>query len=67
MDNSVEKVSENPVRRRNYRPAVFVVALVLIAGIVAFVFALNHRGDTNTDNTNTDTTSSTEQQNEPTE
>ena len=41
MDNSLEST---PARERhNYRPAVFVVALVLIAGITVFLFALNNK------------------------
>ena len=48
MDNSLEKfpnseeTPKNATRRKNYRPAVFAVMLILIAGVAVFIFAINH-------------------------
>lgn len=46
-------------RRRNYRPIIFVVAVLLIAGIVVFIFALNNKKPENssTSSSNTNSTS----------
>ncbi|MBR3414819.1 hypothetical protein IKG73_02265 [Candidatus Saccharibacteria bacterium] len=72
MDNSLEKLpnsEETPnhaTRRKNYRPAIFAVVLLLIAGAVAFIFALNHnkKPDNNSDNTTTAETSKEEKSEE---
>ena len=72
MDNSLAKLpnsEETPnhaTRRKNYRPAIFAVVLLLIAGAVAFIFALNHnkKPDNNSDNTTAAETSKEEKSEE---
>lgn len=58
MDNSVEKTPKTSVRRRNYRPAIFVAIGILIIGVVILIITLNrHSGDNPKD---TETSSSVE-------
>ncbi|MBQ9017257.1 hypothetical protein IJ103_03410 [Candidatus Saccharibacteria bacterium] len=64
MDNSVEKTPETSARRRNYRPAIFVVLIILLAGVAAFVIALNRRSDNGSGSTETTSSTATKDENE---
>ncbi|MBQ7040577.1 hypothetical protein IJN73_00725 [Candidatus Saccharibacteria bacterium] len=70
MDNSLEKSStpeetpKNAVRRKNRRPLIFAIALVLIAGIVVFIFVLNNKNNNTGSSSDTSSTSETKEDEE---
>lgn len=69
MDDSLEKPAEVPksaTRRKNRRPLIFAVALVLIAGATAFIFALNNKKGSASPTSDTNNTSESKETKEET-